>query len=118
MPVIAKDAIVVWIGHSQRIEGVIDKADGSDQDLTGATVYFIVGKTADATGADILLSRPVTISNATTGAWFTDLVSADTAGKPAGRFRYQLSVRDGAGNLVPVNVGPCVYQKTMTVPSA
>lgn len=117
MPVIAKDAIIIWIGHSQRLEGVVDQADGSDQNLTGATVYFIVGKTADATGADVLLSKVVTIVDASTGAWALDITPADTSGKLPGRHRYQVSVRDGAGNLVPVNVGPCVFQKTMIPPA-
>jgi hypothetical protein len=119
MPVIAKDAIVIWLGRSHVINGRVVKADGSPQDLTGATVYWWVGKSAHAAvEADVYLRKStrdggIAITDTAAGAYTVTIKPEDTRGQPVGRHYYEVAVEDGTGNIVTVNAGPCVFRPTL-----
>lgn len=91
--------LIVPQGDDATITASIDDSAGSDLDLTGATVTFIV---YDSSSVE-QFSKTATITNASTGAISVAIADTDTTSL-SGSYLYKIKVTDSSANISTVRV--------------
>lgn len=103
---------VMWAGDNKLIDVTVVDGDGVAVDITGATIKWVLAKTA---GDSALVTKTtgdgITITDAAAGKFRVTLVPADTESL-AGVYYHEAEVTDASSQVSTVLIGKVIVYKS------
>ena len=95
-----------YLGDTKVITLTLTDQDDQPINLTGATVYLTIKKSARDADTEAVLQKTVTThSSPTTGETVINISPADTRDKKAGKYYYDIQLTEAEGKVTTINIG-------------